>query len=437
MEDIKNTGSKISEALKRHGVDKAQFWVTENETHEFNVDCGEFSLFRTLFDKGLSLTLYHENKKGSVTTNRLDDDALEEAVAGALAAAESAVPDEAYDIAPRQENKCFHDSGYEPDIEGLFARAKELMEDVSRRHPRIIMEQLIVSHKKIHSLYRNTNGTECEVFKGHYSVSLMFAGHEGDVTTSFFGADVETDNLDKPFLELGNIENQLKDAEAQLVKVPFEGKFQGTIILTPESFGSFLSSILRNFVCDSVILEKTSVWLDKLNKKVADSRLTISIKPSDPRIVNKSHITADGFYEEDYDIIKDGTLKSFLLSLFVANKSGFQRAKSSSFSLVIEGGSTPCEELLKNVRKGLIVGRFSGGQPSTNGDFSGVAKNSFLVEDGRITGAVSETMISGNLAEMLLNLVDISKETVADGSDVLPCYTAFDNIVISGKSNTP
>ena len=38
-------------------------------------------------------------------------------------------------------------------------------------------------------------------------------------------------------------------------------------------------------------------------------------------------------------------------------------------------------------------------------------------EDGKIVSALSETMISGNLADMLNNLVDISKEILVDGWD--------------------
>ena len=78
------------------------------------------------------------------------------------------------------------------------------------------------------------------------------------------------------------------------------------------------------------------------------------------------------------------------------------------------------------------MGRFSGGQPSSNGDFSGVAKNSFLIENGKIGPALSETMIAGNLADMLNHLRAVSREQVADGMSVLP-YMAFDGITISGK----
>ncbi len=432
MEDIKRIAEKTKKTLQGAGAQKAQFTVTEKEKHEFNVDGGEFSLFRTLFDRSLSITAYKDNKKGSAFINQFDDSSINSAVMDCIKSAESGIPDEAYDIAPRQEAETFRDGAYEPDMDLFFQRTRELMKDITERHPKIIMEQMIVSHDKVHSVYQNTNGTEFESFTGAYSVYLMFSAHEGETTTSFFGSGVYTDSLDRPFIELGSLEKDLSDTEAQLTTIPMEGKFEGVIVLTPGSLGGFLGSAVSNFVSDGVILEKTSIWLDKLEKQVADSRITISLCPGDSRIVCGEKYTYDGFRSQDYDLIKDGVLKSFMLSLYVSNKSGFAPAKNSSFSVIIEGGDTSYEDMIKNIKKGLIVGRFSGGQPGVNGDFSGVAKNSFLIEDGKVKGAVSETMINGNLAELLNNLVAISRETTADGTTVLP-YMAFDKVVISGK----
>lgn len=432
MEDIRLIAEKTKSALERACADKAQFTVSEKETHEFNVDGGEFSLFRTMFDHGLSISAYKENKKGSISINSFDDASIENAVTDCLKSAESGVADEAYDIAPKQENECFRQGAYEPDIDLFFERTKELMADIQKRHPKILMEQMIVTHEKRHSIYTNTNGTEFETYEGEYSIDLMFSGHEGETSTSFFGTGIVTDTLDRPFIELGTVEKDLTDVEAQLHTVPVEGKFDGVAVLTPGCLGEFLYYMVSNFASDGVILEKTSIWLDKLEKQVADPRITISFNPLDSRIVCGDRYTSDGFKAENFDLIKDGVLKSFLLSLYVANKSGFAPAKNTSFNIVVEGGDTPYADIIKNVKRGIIVGRFSGGQPSTNGDFSGVAKNSFLIEDGEIKGAITETMISGNLADLLNNLNAISMETVANGGVVLP-YMAFDHVTISGK----
>ena len=140
----------------------------------------------------------------------------------------------------------------------------------------------------------------------------------------------------------------------------------------------------------------------------------------------------DGFLSEDFDVIRNGVLQSFLLSFYVSNKTGLPRAKNSSGALIVGGGERTVEQIIGGIEHGIIVGRFSGGEPSANGDFSGVAKNSFLIEHGKVVGAVNETMIGGNLAKMLFSLHALSKEREADGASVLP-WAAFDGITISGK----
>jgi PmbA protein len=196
--------------------------------------------------------------------------------------------------------------------------------------------------------------------------------------------------------------------------------------------GELISAVLDNCVSDGALMDKTSPWLGKLGEKVADSSFTLSSAPFDSRIVWGEKVTGDGYISADYDIIKDGVLKSFALSRYGAKKTGFDRAANTARNIVIAGGDTSLEELYKKVGRGLCLNRFSGGSPSPNGDFSGVAKNSFLIEDGKLTDAVSETMVSGNLLEMLGNIIGISRETAADGGTVLP-WILFGGVTISGK----
>lgn len=432
MEQLRQITSETMDAFAANQIDKGYCVAIKKETREFNVDGGEFSLFRTLFDHSLGMTIFKEGKKGTLSINRFDDGAIQEAVQSCIEVADGAQADEAWELAPRVENRIFVKGCPEPDTDRLFERTRELLETITIRHPKIILEQMIVAHEKRQKVYRNTNGTVFETIEGAYSVQLMFSAHEGEKTTSFFGTGVETESLDCPFIELSSIEKDLKDVENQLNIIPLEGKFEGVVVMPPACLHAFMYSLLGNFVTDSVLLNGTSIWKDELGRQVADPRITIAMKPLDERIVCGERYTAEGFLSENYDVIKDGVLESFMLSLYTANKTGLERAKNSSHSMVIEPGDTPVEELIKGVKKGIIVGRFSGGAPATNGDFSGVAKNSFLIEDGQVVGAVSETMISGNLAELLGHVVAISKEVSLDGGSVLP-YMAFDGVVISGK----
>lgn len=432
MEQLKSVATKALTALQANGADKAQCDVGYTVTHEFNVDGGEFSLFRTLFDKHLTLTALKEGKKGVVRQNRYDDDTVNALAAECLMTAESSVPDPAWDFAPVTENHDFVYGAVASDNEKLFARCQELMKDVAERYPKILMEQMIVTHKEVGSVYANTNGVCHSEHCGYYEVSLMYSAHEGQKASSFFGGGFRVYDLDTPFIEQSTVAKDFADVEKQIETSSVEGKFEGVMLLPPSSLNEFLYYTLASFTGDGALLEGTSPWKDSLSKEVADPALTVSVAPLDDRIVCGERVTGEGFTSENYDVIRDGVLTQFMLSHYVANKTGQKRAPNGSMSLLVKPGEKKLEDIIASIDRGIVVGRFSGGQPSSNGDFSGVAKNSFLIENGKVTKALSETMISGNLADMMKNVRAISDDQITDGASVLP-YAAFGGITVSGK----
>ena len=432
IESLKKTAQAAVAALQTAGADKAQANVSYTITHEFNVDGGEFSLFRTLFDKQLAMTAIQGGKKGTVAQNRYDEKTIAESAKACLEAAASAQPDENWDFAPVSQNEDFVLGQVKPDTDKLFDRCRELMADIQARFPKIMMEQMIVSHKEIMKAKANSYGVLFSTHEGLYSVDLMFSAHEGDKASSFFGSGVVTDSLDRPFMELGSIEKDLKDVENQIETTGVSGKFEGTMVVMPGCLASLFYSLLSDFAGEGGLLSGTSPWKDRLGEKVADERITLSLAPLDERIVCGERTTGEGFRAENFDVIQNGRLTAFALGLYAANKLKLPRGKNDSFNMVVAPGDTSIDQIIASIDKGILVGRFSGGQPSSNGDFSGVAKNSFLIENGKIGPALSETMISGNMADMLNRLRAVSSEQVADGMMVLP-YMAFDGITISGK----
>ena len=432
MKDLRNTAAYVENLLKASNVDKYDFSLSEKETREFNADLGVFSLYRTVFGNSVVVDVYKDNKKGTKAGNDFSEDALKDTVNDAVLSAQSAVADPAYDIAPKQDKEVFKAGCYEPDIEKFFSRIEDLLSDVKVQYPKVQILNVYASHTKNHRVYLNSNGTDFEDYDGYYSITLEFSGNDGQKSTSLDAVQVSIYDLDKPFIELAGFKEHLENATNQLNQIPFSGKFEGTVLFTPDCFAQFLMYTLNNYAGGSVILDGTSLWLDKLDQQVADKSITISLKSSDSRIVSGEKYTSDGFKTEDVDIIKDGVLKAFLLNLYLANKTGRPVLKNTSSDFVMANGASSYPDILKSIDHGLLVGGFSGGRPGTNGEFSGVAKNSYLIENGEIKGAVSETMINGNLGEMLKNVKAISKETIADGSMVLP-YVAVNGIVISGK----
>ncbi|MBQ6470095.1 MAG: TldD/PmbA family protein [Lachnospiraceae bacterium] len=433
MERLREIARKVLAYAKEAGAEAAQCSVRESKTKEFNVDGGEFSLMRTLFDESVSVTLIKDRKQGAVAVNRFDEESIRTAVADAAAAAESAAPDEAWEIDQSGKKESFVKGCPECDTEKLFGRTKELLETIRERFPKLVIDQMITDHESGKSIYCNSFGTCYETVYGAYEFYVGYSAKEGETGSHTYGSSGRVDNLDKPFIECAMTEKELTDTEAQSRPEPMEGKFTGTVVFTPECLREVVfDTILSQFISDRALIEGTGAWKDRIGEAVASPAFSFSLAPNDPRIICGARYTPEGYPAEDFDVIRDGILKSFVLSQYGANKTGKKRSGNTTASIVCEAGETPLAEIIAGVKRGIVIGRFSGGQPTANGEFSGVAKNSFLIENGKITKALSETMVSANLYEMLHKLRAVSREVQENGSSVVP-YIAFDGVTVSGK----
>ena len=433
MERMNQLAREILAEAGKLGADYAQCTVSESEKKEFNVDGGRFSLMRTLYNRNVVITVLKEQRKGTVQVNRFDPEAVAAAVRDAIAAAESGKPDPAWQYAEGPAEKDFTDGEPACDTDRLFMRTRELLENIGERHPRILVEQMITSHDAVRSVFMTSNGVIYRTHSGAYSFSLMYSAHEGEKSSSFYGSDVTLKSLDKPVIDCAMVERELAMVESQLDPKPLEGKFTGPAVLAPYALAEIvLWTILGNFVSDSCLIDSTSIWKDKLGQQVADPAFSMSFETFSDDVVLPERYTGEGYPAENYDLIRDGRLMNFALSQYGANKTGGKRAGNSGTGMTVASGNKTLEEIIAGIDRGILVMRFSGGEPAPSGEFSGVAKNSFLIENGKIACPLSETMISGCVPEMLNRIRDISSDTLRDGSGSLP-YIAFDGLTISGK----
>ena len=433
MDQLKNKAITGLKALEEGGAEQAVCVVSREVVREMTAEFGAFTLYRTLFKDAVNYMAIRDKKRGVASQNDVSEAAIMKGAKLCLEAAEAADEDEAWQLAPAVPATRFTTGPLDCDEEKLLFRSQELLDDIRERYPNIMVEALYATHSLKNSAALFSTGSEFLSVRGAYSVDLMFNAQEGDKTSSFYGSYALMDSLDHPFIEQGSIAYDLEFVSGQVHTEASGEKYEGVLVMTPGCLGSFLYSILGTFVSDSVLLDETSIWRDKLGEKVADTRFSLAIAPLHRDMVAGERITPEGYLSEDYHVIKEGVLRSFSLSDYTARKTGRERAKNNAMdNFVVDAGDTPLDEIIKGIDKGILVGRFSGGNPGTSGDFSGVAKNTYMIENGVITKALSETMVSGNLAELLTNIRAISQEVVKDGSSVLP-WIAFNHVIISGK----
>lgn len=422
----------ILRRMQEKGVDEASCTVESETTEELNIDNGSFSLYRTLYDKNLLLTAIRGRKRGLIRKNGFDEDSVEKAIEECLSMAENGTPDEAWGMAPVVEEASFSHGVFEPDMDKFFLRTKEFLEDVRREYPTVELNQVINTYVRKEKVYRNTSGTCFTTEAGYYGISLMLCAREGTKTSSFTGCGLFFTDLERPFAEIPQVKEQLESVVRQVHTVNLNGTFKGTALLVPSCFEELLNEAIDDFASGFSIMQGTAKWADMQNRQVASPLLSVSFAPHHEKIIVGQDYTAEGFLAKDDVFIERGVLRSFRTDLYTHRKTGKPLAGNTSSAIVVEAGDMPLADIIAGIEKGILVGRFSGGSPASNGDFSGVAKNSFLIENGKVTDALAEVMISGNLGDAFMNIRAVSKEREENGVSLVP-YVACDGMTVSGK----
>lgn len=429
---ILDSAELILNEIKAVGANEGETWVSRNVLTELYYELGKISMVRTVFSDKVSIKLLKEKRKGTVNLNSFDPADIKHAVADAWKAAQSAAPDEAEGIAELQENFSFSSGEKAPDLDLMYQQLTDLLADTRQDFPKISFDSIGVEHNYSEKLYANTNGVRLSDAQGLYQLSNMFMAKEGDKASSFnYFATVYEDPSDR-VIESDRVRRVLADTQCQIETEQFEGSFAGDLVIMPACLQDFLYFVGDTYLQDGALISGTSPWKEKLGEQVASSLVNFSLVAEHPELPAASNLSGDGYVAENMPLIEGGVLKNFSLSRYGAAKTGLERSANSGGTMVFGNGDTPLEDLIAGVEKGILLGRFSGGQPSPAGDLSGVAKNSFLIENGKVTKPLSEVMVAGNLGDMLRDTVAVSQEQENSGYWLLP-WIRVKGVTISGK----
>ncbi len=415
--------------LRARGADKAQCLLRVSDIDEVTAEASKFNLMRTMTTVEVILRAISRKRASTVSVNRLDRDALTKAADRCMDALTYAEEDEYADIAELTENGRFSRGRLSGDPEIMTRRLVEYAGDIAREYPDIVYE-CGGTYERRCSVLTNSNGVEYSDETGGYRIFGGFtAVRDGQVTSFGPGSYVILLDPDTRYIELGDARAELQRAMNLLNPAPVGKKFSGTLLASPTFVAQFFSYLQRIALSDGPVTAKTSRFQNSLGTSVADKRITWSYAPFAKDIVLGERFTPDGYLAEDFDVIRDGVLESFTLTRHGARKSGLPRAKNSGGSLCIATGETPVADIIGGIDRGIIIGRYSGVEPGTDGEISGVAKNGFLIEGGRVVSPIVETMISANVFDMLESVRAVSVEARRNGGFVVP-YLAFDGVTI-------
>jgi PmbA protein len=168
---------------------------------------------------------------------------------------------------------------------------------------------------------------------------------------------------------------------------------------------------------DGPLIDGSSLYRQRVGDRIASPLLTLKSRYDAPGC---APLSADAFVTPPVTLLDAGVLTRLTPSLYGSRKTGLPHRPVAGAGWELLPGTTPLADIVAAVPRGALVGRLSMGEPAPNGDFSGVIKNSFRVEGGQVGPALAETMISGNVAQMLHDVLAVSAERIDGGSQALP-----------------
>ncbi len=442
----------VAQAVKA-GASDAEATAREGDEFSVNVRMGEVETLQESGSRGLGLRVFLGWRSGSASTSDLTADGIRQLVGGALALAKVTEEDP---FAGLPEAGEFGKA--EGDLHLYFDDVYSLDGAERIEWARRAEAAAMAADKRI----TNSDGGSFDVSTGQKAIANS-RGFVGSYRTSYTGvaaAPLATDANGKMQRDgwwsgarrLKLLESpEAVGAEAArrtlrrlgARRVPTQ---RVPIVFAPETARTLIGSVFEAASGDS-IWRSASFLAGKLGETIGAANVTIvddntMLLPSGVGGFGTSPFDDEGLASQRTVVVENGMLRNYLLNTYTARKLGMKSTHNAARGLAgapgigcgnlfLEPGMLTPEEIIAEIPAGLYVTGLMGfGTNLVTGDYSRGATG-LWIENGRLTHAVEEVTIAGNLAEMLRNVTAIGNDLEFRGSVASPTLR-IDGMTIAG-----
>ena len=386
-------------ALRKRGFDSVQVTVSETTRCELNLARNEPSLLRSNAAHKLSATGIAGGRRASAEGSDLSDEGVAALVDALWTAASSAPADAAHAVSQGQRLR-LSKGQLTADPTALADALRAVLAWRAEHTPTMMIEEAAASHihQRMHTRTQSGAGPDSaiDLDLGWCELSVFGLAREDGRTSSFNGAGGSAEALSNVTSRFG-LERMMRELTQQVNTQPLGERFVGDVVLAPDAVSDLLGWLMGQ-LGDGPLIEGSSVYRNRVGELIASPLLTLKSRFEAPGC---APLSADAFVTPPVTLLDAGRLTQLTPSYYASRKTGLPHKPVAAEGWELLAGSTPLAQIIAAVPRGALVDRLSMGRPAPNGDFSGVIKNSFALADGKIGAALSETMINGNVAQML------------------------------------
>jgi len=262
------------------------------------------------------------------------------------------------------------------------------------------------------------------------SVVALREGVYGD-GSAVVGGSVDYEGVRREAFERA-YEATWKAGEKTVASPPPPGRW--TVISYPEVTGLFAHESFGHMSEGDFVASGSSPLGRMVGEAIASEAVTIADEGT-PKYRPCVYLPVDseGVVTRRVELVERGVMKGFLHSRFSAGQlntssTGNGRAESHRHEPIVrmrntffEAGDWGEDEILSEFRSAVIVDDGRGGQAELDGTFTFSASRGYVVEGGERKKPIRDIILSGNILELLKNVVAAGREVRIDAAPFGAC----------------
>lgn len=403
------------------GADEVEVYGSSIRKKEIALEKNDLQVARSQREEELGIRVFKDKGLGFVSVNEFQD--LKGACRDAVSLARVSPRDE-FNILPEPTNFDYVEGIYDPQSEQLGVEEAmrfglEMLYGARDYDPRVTIAGGAFIAEVATRAVASSKGIEGEERESLFAYYLFGMAAEDERVSNF---DIQVDGTRSVReIDVAKVAREFAQNVVGSLGAEKGESFKGAMLLSPEAAADLIVGPILFSVNANNVQKGMSRFAGKLGEEVAAKELTIEDDGTVSGGLSSSSFDREGRPHRSLTLLKDGRLIAYLHNTYTAAKEGQSTTGHASggarslptigpTNLMISGGEAAKDELLGEMNTGLLVTRFSGNTDPVSGDFSGAVKGGYLVKDGQIVKPIVETLVAGNIFELLPRISGLSKE---------------------------
>lgn len=415
LEQLADISQRLLERAKAMGASQAEVSCSDERGLDVNVRLGEVETVESTRDRGIAVTVYFGQRKGSASTADLQDASLESTVAQACAIARHTEDDAAAGLAEAAlMARDFPDlDGWHPwDLGADEALDLALACEAAGREAdgRISnSDGASAATSQSLSVYANSHGFIGRERSSHHSVGCALIAGQGDgmQRDGWYSSALAREDLESA----AAIGRRAAERTVARLQPRSMATAQMPVLYSPEVARSLIGSLL-GAVSGGALYRRASFLLDSVGTRLFPDWFQVEELPLLRRGLRSSAFDGDGVATRNAALITDGVLQRYILGSYSARKLGLTTTGNAGgvHNLKVAANAGDLASIARQMGEGLLVTELMGqGVNGVTGDYSRGA-GGFRVENGEISYPVDGITIAGNLKDMFASIEAVGSD---------------------------